>query len=89
MDQLLLTEFSQKLLRMNIQWWTEFRAALPAELLRQLRYEATADPCPVCQEGGLLLQGPLIRGVFSINSAKRLCRHQVCADCYNKMAQQN
>jgi len=42
MDQLLLTEFSQKLLRINIQWWTEFRAALPAGLLRQLRNEATA-----------------------------------------------
>ena len=83
MNQLLSTEFSQELLRMNIQWWTEFRAALPAEL----RYEATADPCPVCLEGGLLLQGPLSRGVFSINSAKRLCRHRVCADCYNQMAQ--
>ncbi len=74
---------------MNAAWWKEFKAALPAEVPRQLLDEANSGEkeCPICLEKRFDLRGPLILEIYSINSAKRLCRHQVCGDCREKMSQ--
>ena len=82
-NQVFFTEFCQERLLMHVLWWEEFRAALPEEFLTQLR---ASEPCPICLKDQKL-QGPLSRAVYSINSAKRLCRHQICDNCYENMAQ--
>ena len=81
MDQLLLTEFSQKLLRINIQWWTEFRAALPAGLLRRSNCRDMS-----CLSGRGSSAARAVESCCFLNQFRK-GRHRVCADCYNQMAQ--
>ena len=86
----LLTNCRQEMTRMNVQWWREFKAALCHTEGSGLSQVVTkTSTCPVCLENQPpeTLRGPLRSAVFSINSAKKLCRHEVCKDCFKAMSQ--